>query len=194
MVLAKPLKMEDMDDETEPKRVAVARISSRLDEEGELLWQYLEVSRNRIFESGIADVEDAYQTFIKSLEIEKMLKTEKWELKKEQDAKEMRRIMKCAIIAYFDHLQTSDMTKIDPAQIENILRRNTSVLYEVMDAYFKTGLYLGLIVNNPKNVYLECVDLYCDFIRKAVSSDETKLNEKDEATYLEALECIRGEK
>lgn len=195
MVNPKPVTMEDMgdDDDDESEKVAVARLSSKLDSEKQLVWTYIEVAKNRVFESHVSDVERAYQEFLICLSLERMEKADKLEKRKDKEANEMRRVMKCSIIAYLDSLQQSEMTQIDPAKIDNMLRRNMSILYEVMDIYFKTGISLGCVVNNPKNIYLECVDLHSDVICQAVSG-MTKLVGKDDKVYMEALAFLSGEK
>lgn len=194
MVLPRKPTLEEME-EGKPARVPVARLTSRentsrTEEDNAVIWKYVEVWKNRVFESDIPDVEAAYQDFLLSLNRKKEEKTEKFEVSKTKQETEMVLIMKCVIIAYLDSLQDSEMTKINPDDIEGILTQNATVLHTVMGAYFKTGIALATLVNNPKRVYQRCVTLHCNGIRQAVAG-QRKLSLDENDIYIEAMTIIR---
>jgi len=203
MVLAKPRKMESDDDadddddgddgDDEKDRIPVARLHSRNDSEGDLEWQFVEVRRNRVFWNPSSDVEYAYQEFIASLEEQKEKKTANFAAKRLREHEQMIFVMKCCLIAYMENEQESQLGKFDPQHIPNILQRNTHVLHSIMPVYFKTGMSLGVLVNNPKKVYDECVDFFSQNIRKAVVG-ERPLETKEDQVCSEALLFINGEK
>lgn len=189
MVLPRVPTQEDLQD-GKPERVAVSKLTCRMGEDNEVVWKYIELSKNRVFESGVTDTEAAYQRFLESLNQEKMVKSEKFEQKKTKADTEMVFIMKCCLIAYLDSLQDSEMTKIDIQRIEPMLTENTSMLNTIMGVYFKTGMALGVVVNNPANIYQKCVSLHCNGIRQAVAG-QRKLDLDENDIYIEAMTIIR---
>lgn len=199
MVRPKPTATDDSDDDDdddendENAKVPVARLHSRNDGDGDLEWQFVEIRRNRVFWNSSSDVEYAYQEFIASLEVEKERKTANFTEKRRKEHQEMLFVMRCCLIAYLEAQLQDDLGKFDTNHIPNILQRNTQILHDIMSLYFKTGMSLGILVNNPKNVYNECVDLYSQNIRKAVAGDR-KLENIETKTCGEASLFIRGEK
>lgn len=203
MVYARKPSLQDHLENKIPGKVAVARLLSRHNENNEkgednqfednqLVWLYVEVAKNRVFESTTVDIETAYQEFVSSLDVQKLEKSEKFELKKAKHELEMILIMKCCIIAYLDSLQDSEMSKINPDDIDTILTQDMHVLHQVIAVYFKTGMALNMIVNNPKNVFQKCVAMHCIAIRQAVAG-ERKLDADENDVYIEAMTIIRGE-
>jgi len=190
MVLPRQPTLEDLENGGKVERVPVAKLTCRMGDSNELLWKYVELPRNRIFESPINDPETAYQEFLLSLNREKMEKSEKFEEKKTKAETEMVFVMKCCLIAYLDSVQDSEMTKIDPEKIEPMLTENTDILYTIMAVYFKTGMALGVVVNNPAKIYQKCVTLHCNGIRQAVAG-QRKLDVDENDAYIEAMTIIR---
>lgn len=193
MVRAKPIKMNCDDDDEDIERVGVARLHAKNNAEGDLVWEYVEVRKNRVFQSASSDIELAYQDYKESLEVEKERKAAKFEEKHLHDKKMMVAVMKCVIIAYLEKEEDDDMLKFDPGQIPSLLERNTFVLHEVMNTYFKTGISMGFLVNNPKQIYQECVEAHTTDIRQIVEGVK-KLDKGENRMYKEALSFFQGEK
>lgn len=191
MVRPRPQTLEEIEQD-KPDRVAVAQLWSGKDDDNETVWTYMELVKNRIFETGLTDTEAAYQEFVSSLDREKLLKSEKFEQKQMRQELDMMLVMRCTIIAYLDSLQDSEMTKIDPGSIENILTQNLHIFHVIMGVYFKTGLVLDILVNNPKRIYQKCVSQNCNSIRQAVAGLR-KLDVEENDVYIEAMTIIRGE-
>lgn len=196
MVLPRVQTVEDMED-GKPERVAVAKLGSKPNhdnearEDNDLIWTYVEIVKNRVFESTTTDTEAAYQEFLASLNHQKVKKSEKLVVKRTKEETEMVFIMKCCVIAYLDFLQDSEMTKIDPLKIESILTENTQhVLQSIMPVYFKTAMALGVVVNNPYKIYKTCVNLHCNGIRQAIVGSR-KLDVEENDVYIEAMTIIR---
>lgn len=187
-VLGRPVSIYEQDmmdqEEIDSLKVPVAKLNLINDPVKGQVWQFFELLKNRLFTSKEEDAHAAYHEFRDMIKQEKESKLFEAEMVRDKNIVTMVQIMKCCIIAYVDSRLLNQMCTFDPEDLNMILEGDNAAFDMIVNAYFKTGCSLGIVVNYPKRTYEECLDIYSYEIKhvlagiSSLASTETEMYKK----------------
>lgn len=155
-----------------PMTALIAYIGNFECESAEGVEKYVELGKNRLFYSNYLDPQIAYLEMVETCRKIKDQKLRKSAALKQDMNTRMVTIMRMCVLAFFENMKHKAGTEFDIRSLPMMLKKNSQMISEVSEAYFKTGLGQKLCVNNPRKIYAQCVEQH----------------------ELEILECVKGER
>lgn len=177
---------KDDDDKKEPETTMVAYIGRFECESADGVEKYVDLCKNHLFYSNYTEPEIAYHEMSESMRKVKELKLRKSEMMRNDLNDKMVVIMRLCILAFFENLKHRSDIDFNVSNVATMLENTSHMVRGISHAYFKTGLTNKLCVNNPRKIYVKCVEEHDKFITQCVKG-EKKLSESELHIFAEAL-------